>query len=46
VGGASVEEGETFLRRRGCGVDGGGVAGRDGGRGISAVRFSRKSYCP
>jgi hypothetical protein len=30
----------------GCVVDdAGGVDGRDGGRGISAVRDSKKSYC-
>ena len=36
-------DGDCFLRRRVA--VGGGVFGLEGGRGISEVRLSRKSYC-
>jgi hypothetical protein len=42
VVGVWCSEGGCFRRR---GAVGGGVEGRLGGRGISEVRLSRKSYC-
>jgi hypothetical protein len=48
LGGASVVEG-VWWSDWGCfllrGAVGGGVDGRLGGRGISEVKLSRKSYC-